>query len=103
MDDENKNSEPRREDHQRHHHVTCKEYLAEEIDDYVNILVLRPDKFPMGAIKAYKQRAHCSIDTPIGEALKSEACWLCQAASKTAAVKRFNISSEQGLEHAIDN
>lgn len=75
----------------------------DEIGSYVDKLANRIAKFPAESINACKQAVYESIDKPIHEALKAEAYWLYQATSKTAAVKRFTIADEKGLEHDIEN
>ena len=75
----------------------------DEIGNYVDTLARRISKFPAESINACKQMVYESIDKPIDEALKSEAYWLYQATSKTAAIKRFTIADDQGLEHDIEN
>ena len=75
----------------------------DEIDDYVKNLAQRIAKFPAESINACKRAVYESIDQPIEEALKAEAYWLYQSTSKTAAIKRFTIADEQGLQHDIDN
>lgn len=75
----------------------------DEIGPYVDALAQRISKFPAESINACKQMVYESIDKPIDEALKAEAYWLYQATSKTAAVKRFQIADDQGLEHDIEN
>lgn len=75
----------------------------EEIGAYVDNLAKRIASFPAESINACKQMVYESIDRPIKDALKAEAYWLYQATSKTAAVKRFAIADEQGLEHDIEN
>lgn len=75
----------------------------DEIGPYVDKLANRIAKFPAESINACKQAVYESIDKPIDEALKAEAYWLYQATSKTAAVKRFTIADEKGLEHDIEN
>ena len=74
-----------------------------EIGEYVDNLARRIAQFPAESINACKQMVYESIDKPIDEALKAEAYWLYQATSKTAAIKRFMIADEQGLEHDIEN
>lgn len=76
---------------------------ADEIDDYINTLAQRIAQFPAESINACKQAVYESIDKPIDEALKAEAYWVYQAASKTPAIKSFTIADEQGLEHDIEN
>jgi len=75
----------------------------DEIGPYVDKLANRIAKFPAESINACKQAVYESIDKPIDEALKAEAYWLYQATSKTAAVNRFTIADEKGLEHDIEN
>ncbi|WP_434763981.1 enoyl-CoA hydratase/isomerase family protein [Vibrio fortis] len=75
----------------------------DEIGPYVDALAQRISKFPAESINACKQMVYESIDKPIDEALKAEAYWLYQATSKTAAVKRFQIADDQGLEHDMEN
>ncbi|WP_234999434.1 enoyl-CoA hydratase/isomerase family protein [Roseovarius albus] len=75
----------------------------DEIGAYVDDLAKRIAQFPAESINACKQMVYESIDKPINEALKAEAYWLYQATSKTAAIKRFTIADEQGLEHEIQN
>lgn len=75
----------------------------DEIGPYVDALAQRISKFPAESINACKQMVYESIDKPIGEALKAEAYWLYQATSTTAAVKRFQIADDQGLEHDMEN
>lgn len=75
----------------------------DEIGAYVDNLAKRIAQFPAEAINACKQMVYESIDKPIDEALKAEAYWLYQATSKTAAIKRFTIADQQGLEHDIEN
>ncbi|GEM78924.1 enoyl-CoA hydratase/isomerase family protein [Vibrio superstes] len=75
----------------------------DKIGEYVDTLAQRIAKFPAESINACKQAVYESIDKPIEEALKAEAYWLYQATSKTAAIKRFTIADEQGLEHDIEN
>ncbi|MEO0575313.1 MAG: enoyl-CoA hydratase/isomerase family protein [Pseudomonadota bacterium] len=75
----------------------------DEIGEYVDQLAQRISKFPAASINACKQMVYESIDKPIDEALKAEAYWLYQATSQTAAIKRFTIADEQGLEHDIEN
>ncbi|MDO6686340.1 MULTISPECIES: enoyl-CoA hydratase/isomerase family protein [unclassified Agarivorans] len=75
----------------------------DEIGEYVDNLAQRIASFPAESINACKQAVYESIDKPIDEALKAEAYWLYQAASKTAAIKRFTVADEQGLEHDIEN
>ncbi|ACA84420.1 enoyl-CoA hydratase/isomerase family protein [Shewanella woodyi] len=75
----------------------------DEIDDYVKNLAQRIARFPAESINACKRAVYESIDQPIEEALKAEAYWLYQSTSKTAAIKRFTIADEQGLQHDIDN
>jgi enoyl-CoA hydratase/carnithine racemase len=74
----------------------------DEIGAYVDHLAKRIAQFPAESINACKQMVYESIDKPINEALKAEAYWLYQATSKTAAIKRFTIADEQGLEHDIE-
>lgn len=80
-----------------------KAFDADEIGPYVENLAKRISQFPAESINACKQAVYESIDKPIDEALKAEAYWLYQATSKTAAIKRFSIADEQGLEHDIEN
>lgn len=80
-----------------------KAFEPDEIGEYVDTLAKRIAKFPAESINACKQAVYESIDKPIDEALKAEAYWLYQATSKTAAIKRFTIADEQGLEHDIEN
>ncbi|MEM6260011.1 MAG: enoyl-CoA hydratase/isomerase family protein [Planctomycetota bacterium] len=80
-----------------------KAFDADEIDDYVNTLAKRIASFPAESINACKQMVYESIDKPIDEALKAEAYWLYQAASKTPAIKRFTIADEKGMEHDLEN
>ncbi len=75
----------------------------DEIGPYVDELANRIAKFPAESINACKQMVYESIDKPIDEALKAEAYWLYQATSKTAAVKRFTIADEKGMEHDMEN
>ncbi|MGR5143344.1 enoyl-CoA hydratase/isomerase family protein [Photobacterium sp. DNB23_23_1] len=75
----------------------------DEIGPYVDALAQRISKFPAESINVCKQMVYESIDKPIDEALKAEAYWLYQATSKTAAVKRFQIADDQGLEHDMEN
>ena len=75
----------------------------DEIGPYVDALANRIAKFPAESINACKQAVYESIDKPIDEALKAEAYWLYQATSKTAAVKRFTIADEKGMEHDMEN
>ncbi|PMH45351.1 enoyl-CoA hydratase [Vibrio sp. 10N.286.49.B3] len=80
-----------------------KAFEPDEIGPYVDALAERISKFPAESINACKQMVYESIDKPIDEALKAEAYWLYQATSKTAAVKRFQIADDQGLEHDMEN
>lgn len=75
----------------------------DEIGEYVDTLAKRIAQFPAESINACKQMVYESIDKPINEALKAEAYWLYQATSKTAAIKRFTIADEKGMEHDMDN
>ncbi len=75
----------------------------DEIGPYVDELAKRIAKFPAASINACKQAVYESIDKPIEEALKAEAYWLYQATSKTAAIKRFTIADEKGMEHDMEN
>lgn len=75
----------------------------DEIGPYVEELAKRIAKFPAESINACKQAVYESIDKPIEEALKAEAYWLYQATSKTAAIKRFTIADEKGMEHDMEN
>ena len=75
----------------------------DEIGPYVDELAQRIAKFPAASINACKQAVYESIDKPIDEALKAEAYWLYQATSKTAAIKRFTIADEKGMEHDMEN
>lgn len=75
----------------------------DEIGPYVEKLANRIAKFPAASINACKQAVYESIDKPIDEALKAEAYWLYQATSKTAAIKRFTIADEKGMEHDMEN
>lgn len=74
-----------------------------EIGDYVDTLAKCIAQFPAASINACKRAVYESIDKPIDEALRAEAYWLYQATSKTAAIKRFTLADEQGLEHDIEN
>ncbi|TAA42622.1 enoyl-CoA hydratase/isomerase family protein [Corallincola spongiicola] len=75
----------------------------DEIGEYVDTLAQRIAQFPAESINACKQAVYESIDKPIAEALKAEAYWLYQATSKTAAIKRFTVADEKGLQFDIDN
>ena len=75
----------------------------EEIGPFVDQLAQRIAKFPAESINACKQAVYESIDKPIKEALQAEAYWLYQATSKTAAIKRFTIADDKGMEHDIEN
>ncbi|MEM6998995.1 MAG: enoyl-CoA hydratase/isomerase family protein [Pseudomonadota bacterium] len=75
----------------------------DEIGEYVDRLATRIAQFPAESINACKQAVYESIDKPIDDALKAEAYWLYQATSKTAAIKRFTIADEKGMEHEMDN
>ncbi|TCI01262.1 enoyl-CoA hydratase/isomerase family protein [Corallincola luteus] len=75
----------------------------DEIGEYVDTLAKRIAQFPAESINACKQAVYESIDKPIAEALKAEAYWLYQATSKTAAIKRFTVADEKGLQFDIDN
>ena len=76
---------------------------ADKIGPYVDELANRIAKFPAESINACKQAVYESIDKPIAKALKAEAYWLYQATSQTAAIKRFTIADEKGMEHDMEN
>lgn len=75
----------------------------DEIHEYVDTLAKRIAKFPSASINACKQMVYESIDKSIVEALKAESYWLYQATSKTAAVKRFTIADEKGMQLDMEN
>lgn len=80
-----------------------KAFKKEELDEYVNMLANRIEKFPLASIQACKVTVQKSIDLPIEEALKLEAYWLYQALSKTPAIKRFTEAYKTGFQNNMEN
>ncbi|MEM7468399.1 MAG: enoyl-CoA hydratase/isomerase family protein [Pseudomonadota bacterium] len=75
----------------------------DKIGPFVEALAERIARWPSESINATKQTVYESIDQPIEQALRSEAYWLYQATSQTAALKRFEWADEHGAQFEMDN